>query len=234
MTTEDKGPAERLLAAAVPHVAFDGWSDATFRAAIADTGMDAEAARALFPRGPLDLALAFHRAGDAEMRRRLAAADLGPLKFREKIATAVRLRLEAVEDEKEAVRRGATLFALPQNAADGAKALWGTSDAIWTALGDTSQDVNWYTKRATLSGVYGSTVLFWLGDESPGHRDTWEFLDRRIEDVMRIEKVKAQVRENPILSRLSAGPNWVLSKVKAPTRIPRVDLPGFHRDASGG
>ena len=91
------------------------------------------------------------------------------------------------------------LFALPINAGEGAKAIWGTCDAIWTALGDTSDDVNWYTKRATLSGVYSSTVLFWLGDDSPDHQATWEFLDRRIENVMQFEKLKASVQKIPLL-----------------------------------
>jgi hypothetical protein len=96
---------------------------------------------------------------------------------------------------------GQRAFALPQYAADGARAIWGTADAIWEALGDASDDYNWYTKRATLSAVYGATVLYWLGDESPENRDTWAFLDRRIEDVMRIEKVKAEVQKNPVLSK---------------------------------
>jgi ubiquinone biosynthesis protein COQ9 len=61
------------------------------------------------------------------------------------------------------------------HAADGAKAIWGTADRIWTALGDTSDDLNWYTKRATLSAVYGSTVLYWLGDDSPGIRRRGSF-----------------------------------------------------------
>ncbi len=104
------------------------------------------------------------------------------------------------------MRRGTTLFALPQHAADGARAIWGTADAIWTALGDTSRDLNWYTKRATLSGVYASTVLYWLGDDSTGHQATWEFLDRRIDDVMQIEKAKAAFRENPLGKALLAGP----------------------------
>ncbi len=106
------------------------------------------------------------------------------------------------------------------------KLIWGTADAIWTALGDTSDDVNWYTKRATLSGVYSATVLYWLGDSSEGHTATWAFLDRRIENVMQIEKLKAQVNANPVLSRVMAGPNWLLSHIKAPQRLPRTGLPG--------
>ncbi|GAA6188709.1 COQ9 family protein [Litorivita sp. NS0012-18] len=207
---------EALLDAALMHVAFDGWSPATFDAAVADAGVDPALARALCPRGAVDLALAYHARGDALMLERLAAADLSEMRFRDRIAAAVRFRLEAASD-KEAVRRGTTLFTLPQNAPDGARAIWNTCDAIWTALGDTSDDFNWYSKRATLSGVYSSTVLYWLGDDSEDHAATWEFLDRRIDNVMQIEKLKANVRENPVLSKLMAGPMALASRIKAPT-----------------
>ncbi|UOA25984.1 COQ9 family protein [Pseudosulfitobacter sp. DSM 107133] len=207
---------EALLQAALPHVAFDGWTDVTFQAAIRDADVAPAVARAVCPRGAVDLALAYHAAGDQAMVARLQSEDLSALRFRDRIAAAVRYRLEAVED-KEAVRRGTTLFALPNHAADGAKAIWGTADAIWTALGDTSDDVNWYTKRATLSGVYGSTVLYWLGDDSVDHQATWAFLDRRIDNVMQIEKVKAQVRDNPVLSRLMAGPNKLMETIRRPS-----------------
>ena len=218
-------PKQQLLDAALVHVAFDGWSEATFQAAIKDTGLDATVARAVCPRGAVDLAVAYHKRGDDQMIARMKSEDLSEMKFRDKIAAMVRFRLETVND-KEAVRRGTTLFALPQYVADGAKLVWGTCDAIWNALGDTSDDVNWYTKRATLSAVYSSTVLYWLGDTSEGHADTWEFLDRRIDNVMQIEKLKAQVNNSPTLSKLMAGPNWLLSHVKAPSRIPKMGLPG--------
>lgn len=227
MTAAD--PKEQLLDAALLHVPFDGWTEDTFRAAVSDSGVDPTVARAVCPRGAIDLALAFHKRGDDAMVARLKSTDLSEMRFRDRIAFAVRARLEVTED-KEVVRRGTTLFALPTHAADGAKAIWQTCDAIWTTLGDTSTDVNWYTKRGTLSGVYSSTVLYWLGDDSPGHQATWEFLDRRIDDVMRIEKIKAQVNDNPVLSKLMAGPNWLLSHVKAPMRAPDLgDLPGVWR-----
>jgi ubiquinone biosynthesis protein COQ9 len=136
-------------------------------------------------------------------------------------------RLDLVED-KELVRRGSTFFALPQNAAEGARAIWGTADAIWTALGDTSDDVNWYSKRATLSAVYSATVLYWLGDDSPGHEATRDFLDRRIGDVMQFEKMKAAVRSNPLGKALLAGPIKLMEQIRAP-RAP-ADLPGSLKD----
>ncbi|HBM38972.1 MAG TPA: COQ9 family protein [Sulfitobacter sp.] len=225
MTNTSQTPKEQLLDAALMHVAFDGWSEATFKAAVSDTGMDPTVARAVCPRGAVDLAVAYHKRGDQQMIDRMKTENMTEMKFSAKVAAMVRFRLEAATD-KEAVRRGTTLFALPQYAPEGAKLVWGTADAIWAALGDTSEDVNWYTKRATLSAVYSSTVLFWLGDTSEGHAETWAFLDRRIENVMQIEKVKAQVNSSPTLSMLMAGPNWLLSHVKAPSRLNRSDLPG--------
>lgn len=220
-----ENPKDKLLDAALIHVPFDGWSEATFTAAVRDCDLDATVARAVCPRGAVDLAVAYHKRGDALMLERLKAEDMTALKFREKIAAAVRIRLEVISD-KEVVRRGTALFALPQYLPDGAKLVWGTCDEIWTALGDTSDDVNWYTKRATLSGVYSATVLYWLGDTSEGHARTQAFLDRRIDNVMQIEKAKAQVRDSPTLSKLLAGPNWLMSHIKAPTRFPKGDLPG--------
>jgi ubiquinone biosynthesis protein COQ9 len=225
MTTSYEDAKTKLLDAALMHVPFDGWSETAFKAAIRDSEIDPTLARSIFPRGALDLAVAFHKAGDAAMVERINSEDMSGMKFRDKVAAAVRFRLEAASD-KEAVRRGTTLFALPMHAADGAKLIWGTADAIWNTLGDTSRDVNWYTKRATLSGVYSSTVLYWLGDQSEGHAATWAFLDRRIDNVMQIEKVKAKVRDNKALSALLAGPNWVLSQIKAPNPSASDDLPG--------
>jgi ubiquinone biosynthesis protein COQ9 len=218
-------PKAQLLDAALMHVPFDGWSPATFKAAIADSGVDPTVAQAVCPRGAVDLAVAFHKRGDHLMLEALKAENLGEMRFRDRIARAVRLRLELVTD-KEAVRRGTTLFALPPYAPDGAKLIWGTCDLIWNTLGDTSTDYNWYTKRATLSGVYSATVIFWLGDTSAGNEDTWALLDLRIDNVMQIEKVKAQVQKSPTLSKLLAGPNWLLGQIKAPSRFPKEQFPG--------
>lgn len=212
-----------LMQAALPNVIFDGWGDATFQAAIADTGADPTLARAICPRGAVDLAVEYHHFGDRAMCAAYENADTDTMKIREKITLAVKLRLQAIGD-KEAVRRGTTLFAQPQHAPEGTSLIWGTADAIWTLLGDTSEDVNWYTKRGTLSAVYAATVLFWLGDDSEDHAATWDFLDRRIDNVMQFEKVKAGLRNNRAVSTLLAGPLWALGQIKKPTR--RHDLPG--------
>ncbi len=218
-----------LLAAILPHVAFDGWSPVAFKAAVDEVDMTPAHAKTLCPRGAIDLAILFHQEGDRAMIEALEGEELEGLRFRDKVAKAIELRLQAVDD-KEAVRRGTVLFALPHMMPEGAKLIWGTADAIWDALGDTSRDVNWYTKRATLSGVYGSVVLYWLGDDSVGSQATKAFIDRRIEDVMSFEKAKASVNANPLLKPLTGPLGQMMSRVKAPTKMPEVDLPGMWRD----
>lgn len=219
---------QRLLDAALPHVPFDGWSEATFRAAVADTGTDPALARAACRRGALDLAVAQHRRGDAAMVAALAGLDLSELRFRERVARAVRVRIEAA-GAREVVRRASALFALPHLAPEGAALIWGTAGLIWETLGDTSDDLNWYTKRATLSAVYAATLLYWLGDNSAGSEATWAFLDRRIDEVMRFEKAKAKLRESPVLGRLLAGPARLAERVRAPGRGPSMPMPGSWR-----
>jgi ubiquinone biosynthesis protein COQ9 len=217
---EQTQAADRVLDAVLAHVPFEGWSDAAMNAAAAELGLTPAEMRALCPRGPHGLAADYHRREDARMLERLAAADLTPLRFRDKVALALRLRLDG--GDREVVRRGTALLALPQHAAEGARLVWGTADAIWTALGDSSDDVNWYTKRLTLSAVISATVLYWLGDKSEGSADTWAFIDRRIGDVMRIETAKANLRKVPGLGRLMQSPLNPLNRVKAPKAAPEA------------
>lgn len=208
-----------VIYAAVPHVMFDGWSDKTLEAAIDDSGVDAGLAKLAFPRGPLDLAMGYHYQGDADMRKAMAALDLSTMRYSERVAKAISLRLELAD--KEAVRRGMAFFALPQNAGDGTRALWHTADAIWESLGDTSRDYNWYTKRMTLSAVYSACVLFWLGDEAG---ETEAFIDRRIANVMSFEKSKAKFRNSPLGKQFSNTFGKVLDHINAPEAPD--DLPG--------
>lgn len=215
-----------LLAAILPNVPFDGWSAQSFAAALADSELDPAIARLACPRGVLDLAMAYHRRGDRIMEARMTPQNLSGLRYSEKVAAGIRFRLEAIDD-KEVVRRGLTFFAIPTHAAEGATAIWGTCDLIWKLLGDTSNDLNWYSKRAILSAVYSSTLLFWLGDDSENHSDTWAFLDRRIANVMRFEKFKGGVKKNPLVKGFMRGPGRIFDRIKAPVGKARPDLPGY-------
>lgn len=205
-----------LLDAALAHVPFDGMNEKAIAAGVRDLGMAEGMGSVLFPQGGAGLAAAYHRRGDAALRDWLA--DTPPEgRFRDKVTAAVWQRLELAD--RELVRAGASVLALPQHAGLGARLIWETADVIWTGLGDASRDVNWYSKRVTLSAVHGATVLFWLGDDSPDQIDTRDFLDRRIDGVMRFEKIKAQARKVPGVSALTGlATGWM--RAPGPRELP--------------
>ena len=195
---------EEFLESALKHVPFVGWTDGALWAAASDRGTDRATARRLFPSGGHGLLSLFCRQADQRMIETLAARDLESMRIRERIATAVRVRLEQNVPYREAIRLGLAHLALPQHAAEGTRWLYKTVDAMWRAAGDTSTDYNFYTKRLLLAGVYTSTLVYWLDDKSENFADTWAFLDRRIENVMGIQKFRGRLeRMMPDFDRLA-------------------------------
>ncbi len=177
---------DKLCAAALLHVPFDGWTGRALRAGAADLDLDPARAANAFPGGPAELLDAFSAEIDRRMLVELEGRDLKAMKHRQRVATALRARLELLAPHREAVRRGLGFLALPKHAALGAKCLYRSVDAIWHAAGDTSTDYNFYTKRLLLAGVYTAMLLFWLNDESEDFSATWAFLDRRLAEVIRL------------------------------------------------
>jgi ubiquinone biosynthesis protein COQ9 len=209
---EDDEVRQAVLAAALPHAAFDGFSEKLLQEAGRKVGIGkAELAR-LFEDGPISLVEFYSIAADAEMQKRLAAMDLKTMKIRERIAAAIKTRLAVLKPNKEAARRAAALLSLPMHAALGAKLVYRTVDAMWRSAGDTSTDFNFYTKRGILAGVYGSTAMRWFNDTSPDEKTTDEFLAARIENVMQFEKLKARARQ--VLSNLPSFADWAKPKAK--------------------
>ena len=181
---------EKLLAASLNHVPFDGWSNVTLRRAASDCDLDEGMALLAFPT-IRDLVVYFIDTIDQAMLQAMADMDLDNMRIRDRITAAIRARVEALIPHREAERRAIAFLALPQNVGTSAQCVANTVDLMWRAVGDTSTDFNFYTKRATLAGVLTSTILYWLSDLSEDYDDTWAFLDRRIDNVMAIEKAKA-------------------------------------------
>jgi len=186
---------DEILLAALPHIPFDGWTRRAMQAGARDLGRDATEADRAFPYGAADMIAHYSDLADRRMVAEMERRGVAQMKVRERIATAIRVRLEQAAPHKDAVRRALTVLALPTNAPAALRSLYRTVNAIWVAAGDTATDWNFYSKRGLLAGVFSSTVLCWFDDTSEGHAETWTFLDRRIEDVMRVPKLTARLRD---------------------------------------
>ena len=181
---------DALLLDALPHIAFDGWTASALRNGASDAGLEPADVVRFFPGGARDAVAAFSDWADRQMIEAVQAADLSDLRHSEKIAFAVRTRLEALAPYREAVRRSIAFLALAPNMPAGLKLLYRTVDAMWHAVGDRSVDFSFYTKRALLAGVVSATTLYWLDDDSENSSESWAFLDRRLADVLRIPKIR--------------------------------------------
>ncbi|NQU59303.1 MAG: COQ9 family protein [Rhodospirillales bacterium] len=205
MSRENQELLDLILLSTLPHVVFEGWTNDAMAAGIKDLhdlpGMEPEGAFSDMS----DLAAHFSDWADRRMVAEMAKIPMEPLKIRQRIATGVRCRLEILEPHREAVRRCLTFLALPHHAGLSLTCTYNTVSKIWYATGDKSADFSFYSKRALLAPVLGSTMLYWLADEGDGEGDfpqTWEFLDRRIADVLKL--IQTRIKVTNYLSQMSS------------------------------
>jgi ubiquinone biosynthesis protein COQ9 len=184
----------RLALTVGENAVFDGWTQQAVDAAAAQLGVDPVQARLAMPKSQAGMIDVYIQEVDRALEAWFTPERLAGMKIREKIRSLVWRRLEIQAPTREALRRALAILAMPQNVPLGLRISWRTADVMWRLAGDTSTDFNHYTKRMTLGAVYGSTLVVWLDDQSDGFADTAAFLDRRIDDVMQIEKWKAQWR----------------------------------------
>ena len=212
------GPLEKLrreLALAMgENAVFDGWTRTAVDTAAGQLGIDPVKARLAMPKTQAGLIDTYVQEVDRALEAWFTPKRLEKMKIREKIRSLIWHRLEIMGPAREAVRRALAILAMPQNLPLAVRTGWRSADLMWRIAGDTSTDFNQYTKRMTLGAVYGSTLLVWLDDQSEGWADTAAFLDRRIDDVMRFEKFKAEWRG----SSEHLSPSRFLGRLRYPPR----------------
>ena len=184
----------RLALAVGENAVFDGWTGAAVDSAARQMGIDPIQARLAMPKGQAGLIDLYIQEVDRALEAAFTPKRLASMKVREKIRSLIWQRLEIMGPARGAVGRALAILAMPQNLPLALRVSWRSADLMWRIAGDRSTDFNHYTKRMTLGAVYASTLLAWLDDRSEGWSETSAFLDRRIDDVMKIEKLKAEWR----------------------------------------
>jgi len=183
--TTDK---DRLLEAALPNVAFDGWSSLLLENARRRCTLGNDDLAEIFPGGIRDVICHFSTWTDQKTQKTLDKKKISDLRVRDRIALCVMTRLDILDPHKQAVSLALSFMARPDRQPTMARSVWRTADLFWQMAGDTSTDYNRYTKRLLLSGVLTTRTLYWLNDSSAGNEDTRGFLDRRIENIMTVGK----------------------------------------------
>ena len=194
IATPERSPErDAALEAALAHVPFDGWTLTALRRGLAEVGADPADAGRLFPGGPGDMIAAWFDLADRRMAAALAAPEYAGLRTGARVRAAILLRLDQAAPHREALRRALAVLALPGHAGLAAACTARAVDAIWAAAGDRSDDFSWYTKRAILAAVLAATTLFWLGAGGEDPEAVTAFLDRRLEGVARLGRLRARL-----------------------------------------
>jgi len=187
------------------HVPFDGWSDASIIAAARECGISDEEARLLLPGGAIDAIDHFTDLADRDMAVALDKLESRPMGITSIIREAILCRLDGAAPHREAVASALRVLARPQHAPLAARTLYRTVDRIWRLTGDGAVDFSFYTKRATLAGVYSATLLYWVANPSADRQRIEAFLDQRLREVALIPKISAPAQKAAAMGIKMAG-----------------------------
>ena len=203
-TSDSNDRQYALISAMLAHVPFDGWGDKARNAGAEDMGISVEEAAHLVPdeKAAIDL---FTDHADLEMARSLDAMDPRPEKISAIIRSAILARLQNAEPHREAVTQALKILARPQHAALASKTLYRTVDRIWRLTGDRATDFSFYTKRASLAGIYSATLLYWTMNSTADRAKTEVFLDQRMSELALIPKVTAPAKKMAEMGLKMAG-----------------------------
>lgn len=197
--TEEQVQA-RILTAALEFVPAHGWTVEAIAAGAESLGLSAASA-GMFNNGEGELVLHFISQCNAQLVDFLAEQNnqvqLGQAEkkttadfLRDAVETRLRMLIPYVDTWPQAM----SLLLLPHNIPDSLKHLSSMVDDIWYYAGDRSTDLNWYTCRAALIGIYNTTELVMLQDSSPDFEQTWTFLNNRIQDVVNLANTAKQMQ----------------------------------------
>ena len=209
---KDSRVKQKLVDQAIKNVIFEGWTWNAINSSASFLDIEKDALKEILPNGPRDLVREFVTSLDSQMLARISKLKLEGMPIRMRIYTAVKIRIELYKHYKEQIRGLISYLSFPGNITFGTSLTFKTVSKIWYAVGDESTDFSYYTKRGLLTAIYSATLLYWLSDDSKDSEDTWSFLERRIEDVMKIPKIKAGFKDGVILKKILSIPLRIIGK----------------------
>ncbi|KAG0032080.1 Ubiquinone biosynthesis protein coq9, mitochondrial [Podila clonocystis] len=190
-TTEHARTPEAILKTALTLVPQYGWTTTSIAKAAESMGYPS-IIHGMFPNGGADLIEYFLQDCLNKLPLELEGRMEG-LSTSEKVRLGVLTRLGMIAPYVDRWPEALAIMGQPSNVAMSLGHLAKIVDEIWYLAGDKSADMNWYTKRASLMGVYTTTELYMTTDKTPNFQATQKFLDRRFEDAATFGKASSEV-----------------------------------------
>lgn len=204
-STEDREKIDKvrsdILEASLKYVTSHGWSLEAISHGAESINYPG-VAHGMFPNGGIELIHYFYTKCNKELIEQLQrefdetngapksdSANISE-KFnpRDFAIRAIRLRLEMIIPYKDTWPQAIAIMTLPQNVPTSLAQLLTLVDDICYCAGDRSVDIGWYTRRIGIASIYKMVELYLLQDKSQEHRQTWEFLEARMDEAIQIQE----------------------------------------------
>ncbi len=197
MKNIDKKTETKLLLTFLENVPFEGWTWETLYNSAIEIKLfkskkisehDKNIIKGLFNDDLINIIIKFNTYLDLKMRESFKKPKYKKERIPNKIKYQILYRLKAATNFREAVRISIGMMAQPKNSRTALTMLYKTCDIIWRDCGDKSTDFSFYTKRLILSGVYSSTLSYWLSEKDFDKVE--DFLERRLDNVSKLGELK--------------------------------------------
>jgi len=204
-----------ILESSLQKVKTFGWTVEALSTGAEENGLPG-IAHGMFPDGPVELVNYFIEKCNIEMIQKLSSMNLQQVTMKERLRTILQMRLEMLLPYSSNWSQALSVMGQPQNLPKSLHGLALLIDEILHQCGDKSTDFDWYTKRALVTGIYVTTELYLLTDATRNKQDTWDYLDRRIDDFLRMSTLKVDLEKT--VSMLGSGVfSLVQNFIKPPT-----------------
>mmetsp|Transcript_235 Transcript_235/g.974 ORF Transcript_235/g.974 Transcript_235/m.974 type:complete len:285 (-) Transcript_235:285-1139(-) len=189
----DEEIRKEVLSAALGFVPQLGWTADAIVAGAEKAGYP-PMVQGIVTGGPAELVSFFMEDANRRLAEHLADRQdvMQHMSPRKRLRYAMEHRLRMLQPLRSKWSDAMALGAFPSNMPQTAESLALLADELAHVAGYKYDPVGggaakWYLDRAVVSGVYVATELFMLTDESEDNKDTWEFLERRLDGLERAE-----------------------------------------------
>jgi ubiquinone biosynthesis protein COQ9 len=189
---------QKIISKFIELLQFEGWSNNTLEKAAKECGFDSGYLSIIYPGGISEFTNEFiTECNDAALKVALDD-NFAKLRTTQKVEEIIYRRIGTYHNvlgSIDNVRKFVGYCGNPVNVPGSLRNIYSFSSDVWYLLGDKSTDFNYYTKRISLSAIYTKCMLYSLSDKSDNLTQTKKYIQKSIDGLMKINKLKQKVND---------------------------------------